>query len=79
MRRPLGIGLAWIFNVWGTFDLFDAFYQANASGLSPGQLGATFFIPTLIVPMLLVTHFLAFRILLRAEHSPELAGAAAAR
>ena len=67
LRGPLGIGLAWIFNVWGTFDLFDACYQANTSGLTPGQLGAAFFIPTFIVPMLLVTHFVAFRILLRAD------------
>ena len=72
VRGPLGIGLAWIFNLWGTFDLFEAFYRANASGLSPGQLGATFFIPTFIVPLLLVTHFLAFRILLRADRSREL-------
>ena len=79
LRRQVGIGLAWIFNLWGTFDLFNAFYQANASGLSPGQLGATYFIPTLIVPMLLVTHFLAFRILWRAEGAGELGGAAAAR
>lgn len=67
LRGQLGIGLAWIFNLWGTFDLFDAFYQANASGLTPGQLGAAFFIPTFIVPMLLVTHYLVFRILLRAD------------
>ena len=69
LRIRLGIGLAWVLNLWGTFDLFQAFYLANASGLTPGQLGATFFIPTFIVPMLLVTHFLAFRVLLRADHS----------
>ena len=75
LRGPLGIALAWLFNFWGTFDLFNAFYQANASSLSPGQLGATYFIPTFIVPMLLVTHFLAFRILLRADRSRELVAA----
>lgn len=75
LRGPLGIGLAWLFNLWGTFDLFDAFYQANASGLMPGQLGTAFFIPTLIVPMLLVTHFLAFRILWRTDRSREVVAA----
>jgi len=67
LRGRLGIALAWVFNLWGTIDLFDAFYQAAASGLSPGQFGAAFFIPTLIVPMLLVTHGLVLCILLRAD------------
>jgi hypothetical protein len=60
-----GVVLAWVFNVWGVVDLVTAFYEANATGLAAGQLGATFFIPTLIVPLLFITHGLAFRILLR--------------
>ena len=60
-----GVVIAWVFNLWGSVDLLNAFYQANAAGLSPGQLGATYFIPTFIVPLLLITHGLAFRILLR--------------
>jgi hypothetical protein len=60
-----GIAIAWIFNVWGAADLLNAFYQANHAGLMAGQLGATYFIPTLIVPLLLITHGLAFRILLQ--------------
>jgi hypothetical protein len=63
-----GIVIAWIFSLWGTVDLFNAFYQANHAGLMPGQLGATYFIPTLIVPLLLITHGLGFRILLRQEN-----------
>src|SRR5262252_6402774 len=39
-----GIVIAWIFNIWGTVDLFNAFYQANHAGLTAGQLGATYFI-----------------------------------
>lgn len=60
-----GIVIAWIFNLWGTADLLSAFYHANAAGLLPGQLGAAYFIPTFVVPLLLITHGLAFRILLR--------------
>ena len=60
-----GVVISWIFGVWGSADLFNAFYQANRTGLLPGQLGATYFIPTLIVPLLLITHGLAFRILLQ--------------
>jgi uncharacterized membrane protein len=62
-----GVVLVWIFNFWGTFDLLNAFYQANAAGLVAGQLGATYFIPTLVVPLLLITHALAFRILLKGQ------------
>jgi len=62
-----GVILAWIFNVWGTVDLFNAFYQARHAGIAPGQLGATYFIPTLIVPLLLITHGVAFRILLQGQ------------
>ena len=62
-----GVVIAWIFSLWGTADLFNAFYQANHAGLMAGQLGATYFIPTFIVPLLLIAHGLAFRILLGHE------------
>jgi hypothetical protein len=64
-----GVAAGWIFNLWGFADILNAFYQANHAGLLPGQLGATFFLPTVIVPLLLITHGLAFRILL--QHQPE--------
>jgi hypothetical protein len=65
-----GVLITWIFNVWGSVDLLNAFYQANHAGLLPGQLGATYFIPTVIVPLLLITHGLAFRILLQYKNEP---------
>jgi hypothetical protein len=64
-----GVVIAWIFNLWGTADLLGAFYRANEAALMPGQLGATYFIPTLVVPLLLITHGLVFRILL--QHQSE--------
>jgi hypothetical protein len=63
VRHPL----VWIFNLWGSADLLYAFYQGNASGLVPGMLQATYFIPTFIVPLLLITHGLVFLILLRRD------------
>ena len=69
LPRATGIFIAWIFNLWGSADLLNAFYQANHAGLLAGQLGATYFIPTVVVPLLLITHGLAFRILL--QHQPE--------
>jgi len=65
LRSKLGIALVWVFNIWGSLDLLNAFYVANATGLLAGQLGAAFFIPTAIVPLLLITHALVFRILLK--------------
>jgi hypothetical protein len=67
-----GMVIAWIFNLWGSADLLNAFYQGNAHGLLAGQLGAAWFIPTLLVPLLLITHGLAFRILLRHQNESAL-------
>jgi hypothetical protein len=64
LRSAWGVAVVWLFNIWGSIDLLNAFYQANNAGLVPGQLGAAFFIPTLIVPLLLITHGLMFAILL---------------
>jgi hypothetical protein len=60
-----GVVIAWVFNLWGSADILNAFYQANAAGLMAGQLGAAYFLPTLVVPLLLITHGLIFRILLQ--------------
>ena len=65
-----GIAITWIFSLWGTADLLNAFYQANHAGLVAGQLGATYFIPTFVVPLLLVSHGLVFRILLQTQNVP---------
>ena len=65
-----GVAAAWIVNLWGAADILNAFYQANHAGLLAGQLGAAFFLPTLIVPLLLITHGLAFRILLQRQRVP---------
>ena len=62
----LGTIIVWIFNIVGTVDLLNAFYQADrlGVGIAPGLQGAAYFIPTVLVPLLLVTHVLVFRILL---------------
>jgi hypothetical protein len=66
--RP-GTILVWVFNMVGTVDLLNAFYQGNRLGVgsSPGLQGAAYFIPTVLVPLLLVTHVLVFCILLRTD------------
>ena len=68
LRSRIGPAVAWVFNLWGTADLLFAYYQGRVGvGVEPGQLGAAYFIPTVIVPLLLVTHWLVFRLLLRAD------------
>jgi hypothetical protein len=66
-RAPSATALVWLFNVWGTADLLLAFVQGGRVQLDAGMLGATFFIPTAIVPALLVTHGLIFRLLVRSD------------
>jgi uncharacterized membrane protein len=74
LSRGSGVVIAWIFNLWGSADILNAFYQANAAGLIPGQLGAAYFLPTLVVPLLLITHALAFRILLQHQSESAMQG-----
>ena len=66
IRAAWAIAITWVFNVWGTADLLHAVYQGQIGvHIGPGALGAAFYIPTLIVPPLLVTHALMFWLLLR--------------
>jgi hypothetical protein len=69
LRTKLSGPLVWIFNILGTADLLNAFYQGARISLadSPGLLGADYFIPAFGVPLLLITHFLVFRVLMRRE------------
>jgi hypothetical protein len=62
-----GIVVAWVFNTFGTADLLFAFYQGGRVSLpdTQGLLGAGYFILAAYVPLLFITHGLAFRILLR--------------
>jgi hypothetical protein len=67
LESTAGTAMIWIFNLWGAADLLNAFYQGNHAALLPGQLGATYFIPTFGVPLFLIVHGLIFRILLQRQ------------
>jgi len=71
LRTKAGMPLVWLFNIVGTADLLNAFYQGARISLAnaPGVLGVVYFLPILGVPLLLVTHVLVFRLLLRRESS----------
>jgi hypothetical protein len=68
-RASWAIAIVWVFNVWGTADLLHAIYQGQIGvGIDPGSLGAAYFIPTVVVPLLLVSHGMMFWLLLRPKH-----------
>ena len=67
LGSSLGIILVWTFNILGSADLLYAFYEGNRVALdsAPGLQGAAYFIPTVLVPLLLTTHVLVFLLLLK--------------
>jgi hypothetical protein len=69
LRTRWAEALVWVFNIFGTADLLNAYYQGGRVSLpeTPGSMGAAYFIPVFGVPLLLVTHVLAFRLLMRKE------------
>ncbi len=75
--RPLFWLFVVTFNLVGTVDLILDYYHATKVGLPAlaGQLGATYAIPILYVPVLMITHILAFYLLVRPQ--PKVAGALA--
>jgi hypothetical protein len=58
----IAIPIVWVFNVVGLLDLVNAFYQGLSARV---LLGAAYYIPTFIVPALVITHLMMFRMLLR--------------
>ena len=64
-----GTVLTWAFNAFGTADLLFGFYLGDRISLpdTQGLLGAGYFILTAYVPLLLITHGMAFRMLLRTK------------
>ncbi len=60
----LAISIVWLFNIFGAADLVNALRNAEAVP----YLGVTWFIPTFVVPVLLVTHFMIFARRIGREH-----------
>jgi hypothetical protein len=65
--RPLFWLFVIAFNLVGIVDLILDYYHAIQVGLPAlaGQLGATYAIPIIYVPVLMITHVVAFYLLLR--------------
>jgi hypothetical protein len=67
--RPLFWLFVIAFNAVGMADLLIDYYHGVSLGLPEmaGQLGASYWIPILYVPALMITHFAAFYLLLRPQ------------
>ena len=69
--RSLFWPLVVAFNVAGMVDILVDYYHGIAVGLAPlaGELGATYWIPIIYVPLLMISHGVAFYLLLRSARS----------
>src|SRR5215467_6104335 len=67
--RPLFWSFVVAFNLVGATDIIVDYYHATRLGLPAiaGQLGATYAIPIIYVPLLMITHAVAFYFLLRPQ------------
>jgi hypothetical protein len=67
--RPLFWSLVVAFNLVGATDIIVDYYHAIQVGLpaTAGQLGATYAIPVIYVPLLMITHLVAFYLLVRPQ------------
>jgi hypothetical protein len=65
--RPLFWSFVVAFNLVGAIDIIVDYYHATRLGLPAiaGQLGATYAIPIIYVPLLMITHITAFYLFLR--------------
>src|SRR5262249_51717048 len=74
LRWPFALVLVWVFTIEGSADLLFAYYQGRALGWFSYQVGPVWYIPTFIVPLLLVIHVLIFWLLLRPSPAVRKAG-----
>jgi hypothetical protein len=73
-RWAMALPLAWVFSIVGLADLANALRQDDAIL----YMGATWFIPTFVVPILLVTHFMVITRLVRNAMGLRFSGASEA-
>jgi hypothetical protein len=67
--RPLFWLFVVAFNLVGAADIIIDYYHGNQVGLPAlaGELGATYAIPIIYVPVLMITHVVAFYLLVRSQ------------
>lgn len=78
--RPIFLLFVVAFNLVGAADIIIDYYHGNQIGLPAiaGALGATYAIPVIYVPLLMITHAVAFYLLVRSWREAARSPAAAA-
>lgn len=66
-RWSIAIPIVWLFNIWGTLDLLNAYYMGVTQLGDPGLMAAGIYVPAFYVPLLLVSHVLIFLLLLNGK------------
>ena len=74
-RWPIAIPVVWVFNIWGTIDLLNAYYMGATQLRDPGLMAAGIYVPAVYLPLLLVSHVLIFLLLLRSNEEVAVASA----
>ncbi len=67
--RPIFWLFVVAFNLVGAIDIILDYYHAVRMGVPAiaGQFGAAYFVPVIYVPLLMITHIVAFHLLLRRQ------------
>jgi len=65
--RPLFWLFVVAFNLVGAVDIIVDYFHGIQLGLPAGQLAATYWIPIIYVPLLMITHVAAFYLLVRSQ------------
>jgi hypothetical protein len=69
-RSSFAIPLVWIFNIIGLVDLLNAYYEGVVAHAWEYLAGfTTWYVPTFIVPLLVVSHLIIFKLLMKARQS----------
>ncbi len=63
-KSQSAIALIWLFNIVGTADMFYA-VTIGVLNNATAYMGAAYYIPAVVVPALLVSHMMTFRLLLK--------------
>ena len=64
MRWSFALVIVWVMNIWGLIDLVNVGIQGVRLNVTGANLGVTWIIATMFVPVLYVTHSLMIAVLL---------------
>jgi hypothetical protein len=68
-RKPGAIAFVWLVNIVGSLDLLNAYYLGISLGGWNYHPGAVWYLPALLVPILIAAHVMAFMLLFKNQNS----------